>query len=187
MNQNLTREYAIETYPWGGNYRPKTRAVLTVLPEKGLKITMTCRESDPRAVYDTPDSPVCEDSCLECFIQFYPDLTHSYINFEVNANGCMLSAIVPDRNNRTSLRSLGIRLPEVQVTGTSDEWEVSYLVSFELVQKAYGQSETFRPEILKGNFYKCGDKTTEPHYGCWAEVKTENPDYHRPEWFRRLL
>lgn len=186
MNQQLTREFVIDNYPWGGEYRPKTKAALTFLPEEGLHIIMLCAENDPRAVYEIPDSPVCEDSCLECFIQFYPDDTGNYINFEVNANGCMLSAIGPDRYDRTFLRDLGIELPKVEVTRKETAWQVSYLVSFDLVRAAYGRQDDFQPENIKGNFYKCGDKTAQSHYGCWAPVAVPQPDYHRPEYFQNL-
>lgn len=187
MDKKLTKEYNIEIYPWGGDYRPKTHAELTFLPQEGLRITMQCEETEPRAVYECSDSPVCQDSCLECFIQFYPTETEKYINFEVNAKGCMLSAIGPDRYDRTPLRDLGISLPHVEVTRTEKSWQVSYLVSFELVRTAYGRTDDFQPENIKGNFYKCGDKTDWPHYGCWAPVAAPQPDYHRPECFQKLL
>jgi hypothetical protein len=37
------------------------------------------------------------------------------------------------------------------------------------------------------NFYKCGDGTPEPHFVTWNPVGTENPDYHRPEFFGKVL
>ena len=40
---------------------------------------------------------------------------------------------------------------------------------------------------MKGNFYKCGDDTKYPHFGCWNEVVWEEPDFHRPECFGDLI
>lgn len=36
---------------------------------------------------------------------------------------------------------------------------------------------------IKGNFYKCGDKTAKPHYVSWSPIATPSPDFHRPEYF----
>ena len=43
------------------------------------------------------------------------------------------------------------------------------------------------PEKLLGNFYKCGDATLLPHYLSWSQIDTEQPDFHRPEFFGELL
>ncbi|MHB1455061.1 MAG: carbohydrate-binding family 9-like protein [Saccharofermentanales bacterium] len=34
-----------------------------------------------------------------------------------------------------------------------------------------------------GNFYKCGDKTDCPHYGCWNPILLPAPDFHVPAFF----
>ncbi|MCK7536290.1 MAG: carbohydrate-binding family 9-like protein [Marinilabiliales bacterium] len=36
---------------------------------------------------------------------------------------------------------------------------------------------------FRANFYKCGDKLSNPHFVTWNPVGTEKPDYHRPEYF----
>jgi hypothetical protein len=38
-------------------------------------------------------------------------------------------------------------------------------------------------KTFTANFYKCGDKLTQPHYLTWNPVGTRNPDYHQPEYF----
>ena len=39
----------------------------------------------------------------------------------------------------------------------------------------------------KANFYKCGDETLHPHFGCWNPVVAEEPNFHLPEFFGTLL
>jgi hypothetical protein len=39
---------------------------------------------------------------------------------------------------------------------------------------------------FRANFYKCGDKLSNPHFVTWNPVGTEKPDYHRPEFFGTL-
>ena len=43
------------------------------------------------------------------------------------------------------------------------------------------------PKAVRGNFYKCGDKTAHPHFVSWNPVGTPSPDFHRPEFFGELL
>jgi hypothetical protein len=35
----------------------------------------------------------------------------------------------------------------------------------------------------RANFYKCGDKTSHPHWLTWSVVDKPEPDFHRPEFF----
>lgn len=39
---------------------------------------------------------------------------------------------------------------------------------------------------LTGNIYKCADKSPTPHYMTLFEIKSERPDFHRPEFFKKL-
>ena len=34
-------------------------------------VTMQCYEENPKAVYMEPDQPVCWDSCMEAFMNFF--------------------------------------------------------------------------------------------------------------------
>lgn len=43
------------------------------------------------------------------------------------------------------------------------------------------------PVTMRGNFYKCADLTTVPHYLSWSPVGTPSPDFHRPEYFGTLV
>ena len=40
---------------------------------------------------------------------------------------------------------------------------------------------------LRGNFYKCGDLTSEPHYLSWAPITFERPSFHLPAFFGNLI
>ena len=36
------------------------------------------------------------------------------------------------------------------------------------------------------NLYKCGDRLSHPHFLSWKPVRTETPDFHRPEFFEAV-
>lgn len=40
---------------------------------------------------------------------------------------------------------------------------------------------------LRGNFYKCGDLTSEPHYLSWAPITFPRPNFHLPAFFGTLI
>ena len=64
-----------------------------------------------------------------------------------------------------------------------DRWEVTIFIPNETIAAVYGVSEFPEGYTLKGNVYKCGDETEIPHFLTWNPVHTEEPDFHRPEYF----
>ena len=66
-------------------------------------------------------------------------------------------------------------------------WAVEYHVPFALFAKYFGsQTPTPGCEWL-GNFYKCGDQTSHPHWGSWAPVDTPRPNFHQPNFYQPLI
>jgi hypothetical protein len=43
-----------------------------------------------------------------------------------------------------------------------------------------------KPESLRANIYKCGDKCDQPHFLSWSPIGLPNPDFHCPEWFGEI-
>ncbi|MFY9152364.1 MAG: carbohydrate-binding family 9-like protein, partial [Prolixibacteraceae bacterium] len=39
---------------------------------------------------------------------------------------------------------------------------------------------------MRGNFYKCGDGLSVPHFVSWTKIKTEKPSFHEPAFFGGL-
>lgn len=66
-------------------------------------------------------------------------------------------------------------------------WAVQYSIPFTFIEKYFGKLDIKSGYRLEGNFYKCGDETKYPHYGCWNPIKISSPDFHRPEFFGDLI
>lgn len=177
----------VNHFPWGKDYCPMTTAKIWFESEIGFHVIMQCQESHPLAVYQNPDEPVYEDSCMECFLQFYPEESEIYMNFEVNSNGIMLCQKGTGRRDRIFIRNMGFDQPKVTLQKTESSWKISYVIPLELIGQVYGRCDFVSGQILRGNFYKCGDKTEIPHYGCWNLIGCDKPDYHRPEYFGSLM
>lgn len=176
----------VDTYPWGGDYRPRTEAQLFFVEGVGFRVHMRCYETEIRAEYQKPDEAVYQDSCMECFLNFYPDESAGYLNFEVNANGVMLCQFGENKYSRTFIRQMGYTQPEVKSDRAADYWEIEYTIPLELIQNVYGKSEFPDDFIIKGNFYKCGDLTSAAHYGCWNPIDYVKPNFHLPEFFGEI-
>lgn len=176
----------ITHYPWGTDYIPCTNAWLYRIENKGFYLKMRCEETAPRAVYTEDNDPVYKDSCMEFFVNFFPEEEGSgYLNFEMNSNGAILCEY-GHPGNRFYLKDKGINYPHPRVTKGDDFWEIELLITDELIETIYGQSHFKKGHQFKGNFYKCGDDTHTPHYGSWSLIKNEYPAFHKPEFFGNL-
>lgn len=167
---------------WSPN--PPPSVSLQALWQPDALLVRLCSDAPPtRAVNTAPGSPVWQDSCLECFLggeQGY------YVNLEANANSALLAAVGPDRHDRRPLVTLELFAPAVRSAPCGSGWEAVFTVSSGLLEAYFG----FSPEpgeTLRANFYACGDLTPAPYYAAWSPVRTEAPDFHRPEFFGTLL
>lgn len=180
----------IDKDPWNFGSLPETHAKLSFLEGEGFLVEMWCYETGMRAVNLEPDSPVYEDSCMECFLNFYPEQRSQYLNFEVNANGAMLCQVGEGKAGRVFIREKGFAQPdtEVEIADGAEKpfWKVSYLIPLSLIGQVYGRCDFVPGHRLAGNFYKCGDKTVGVHYGCWNAIEALKPNYHLPEFFGSL-
>ena len=184
---SMVEKLPVDICPWGGEYRPEVFAQAAFAEGEGFYIRMTCREAAPRAVFTQPDDMVCRDSCLEFFFDPAPDTGVGYINIEANALGTSLIGLGCGRHDRRSVRSLGCEIPVVEAFRDGEYWGWQGFISLQTVSQLYGKSEFAAGDILRGNFYKCGDWTEVEHYIVWSPVTAPQPDYHRPECFGRLI
>jgi hypothetical protein len=171
---------------WGGSV-PPTEFAVCFDPAAGFFIRLRCRERNPRAVCTEDDGPVWEDSCVEAFLNFAPERGRDYINIEVNANGAMLCGFGSSRSGRVRLSALGVRRPSARSAAEGDSWRADIFVPLETVRSLFGAASFPRGSGFRGNFYKCGDRTAEPHYGAWARIEHDVPLFHLPDQFGRLV
>lgn len=149
---------------------------------------------DLRAVNMEDCGRIWEDSCCEFFVQA-PDGSE-YFNFEVNPAGFLVASHGPAREGReplpaedfarivriTSVSGLSSIDSPVEFEGGLWNWRVMLIIPFDII----GVDADNLPAKLRGNFYKCGDRTAHPHFASWAPISTPTPDFHRPEFFGEL-
>ena len=176
--------FSLDCFPWAKDYPacPKTSVTLS-WNEEGIAVHFVSYETNLRAIETEHNAPVCQDSCMEMFMQYAPKTDARYINLEINPNCAVYAAIRYDRARREMIDPADIELLGVRSAIFEDRWELDFCVPVAFLQKYVPTYEHKAGAPLRGNFYKCGDLTDHPHYGCFANVGVPQPDYHRPEFF----
>ena len=154
--------------------------------DSGFNVKFTIKEKNPLREKTNHFESVHEDSCVEFFANFDPKNSNRYINFETNANGVMNVSFRADRFDYVNLKHEEVEGFGIKPDIFDDYWTVSYKISFDFLKKYYPEFDIDKAEYISCNFYKCGEKTEIEHYISHFEVKTEKPDFHRPEYFGKL-
>ena len=182
------RKHAIDTVNWSEFcYKPDVKLSICY-SDSELLIKFYVTENGVRAVNGEANTPVYQDSCVEFFTK--PVSDGPYKNFEFNAIGTCLSQVGMDRNSRDfvdaeqiatirRLSSLGSETFEEKPG--EHTWSLLVAIPFTLI---FGEAQPdLSGKIIRSNFYKCGDKLSQVHYLSWNPIETEDPDFHRPEFF----
>ena len=172
-------------WPEAFPYKPKVK-VRVAHDADALLVRFDVVENGLRAVCTHLNGPVWEDDCVEFFVKT-PGSGY-YYNFETNCIGIGLAAKRVSRDecvhfDDETMAKLGhhssVPCEPVDLEG-EHSWSLELKVPFSVLDCGP------KPEVLEGNFYKCGDKTAVPHFLCWNPIETPKPDFHRPEYFGRL-
>ena len=157
--------------------------------EKHLYIHYMVRGLSLRAMSDKDGEYVHPDSCVEFFMRNADEMF--YTNFEFNCIGTCLAARGQGRQNRVPFTSNEYRkirrYTTIQCEAFEEKkglhtWELTIAIPFELM----GLNASNLPDMIRGNFYKCADKTANPHYVTWSSINLPTPDYHCPELFGEI-
>lgn len=172
-------------------YRPEV-SFRTFHNDEFLFLEYDVREKCTAALEMTDGNDVYRDSCVEFFVQ--REGSDHYCNFEWNAIGTLCMSRRTGRfdpvhapkdvlGSVLSASTFG-RKPFSEISG-DNVWTLRVAVP---CSAFFGENlSSWRGARLRGNFYKCGDALSTPHYLTWAPVSTPSPDYHRPEFFRPIV
>ena len=170
-------------------YRPLT-AVSIAHSGNYIYIDFVVRCNYLRAVNYANNSSVHQDSCVEFFV--CPNGQLPYYNFEFNCIGTIHAACRTDRHNGTPLTDAQLdTIKRYPSCGTRPFEELEGMFSWNLLVaiplSVMNLKYEGKPIRMKGNFYKCADFTTTPHFLSWAPIDTPEPDFHRPDFFADIV
>ena len=196
-------ELEVTHYLWeDSGHRPRTRARL-LWDDAWLAVLFVVDDRYVRAVAQGFNDSVCHDSCVEFFVAPGADPAEdAYFNFEVNCGGTMLlyrcastaeqaggsaaTVEVPEEEGATiAMAHTQPRIVDPEIVGPTT-WAVEYHLPWSLFENHFGPVTPGAGSVWRANFYKCGDRTSHPHWGSWAPVDSPRPNFHRPGSFRPI-
>lgn len=176
-------------------FRPVVKAKM-MYSNDAIYVIFNVEDRFIRCVTKDVNGPVCEDSAVEFFFSPDENAGEKYFNLETNCGGTplMYYNTVP----RKTFKILGTAdilqieiahsLPQIinpEIKGPVT-WTIEYRIPVSLLEKYSNVTQPRPGSTWKANFYKCADKTSNPHYLTWAHISTDQPDFHLPQFFGEL-
>jgi hypothetical protein len=190
LKANALDKNRIDFAPWPQyNYKPAVSFAIAY-GKDCILLKYYVREKGIRAVYSRSNEPVYKDSCVEFFMALENE--NSYYNFEFNCIGNCLLAYGDNRENRQFLSESDIKKIKHEAIIKTDNgalaneirWELTLMIPFTVF--SFHTITSLQNKDCKANFYKCGDELPQPHFLAWNDIKSEQPDFHLPEYFGEL-
>lgn len=142
---------------------------------------------------------VCQDSCVEAFLQ--PLTDKGYFNFEINVAGVIHVSYIVDHTrvsdgfkdfsfltdaelDMIQIQSDGHGRIDPEITDPLD-WSITCRIPFSVFEKYIGPLKIDAQTPWQGNFYKCADHSSHPHWLSWQPIG-EMLDFHQPAFFGTL-
>lgn len=157
-----------------------------------IYIKFSVKENDIKAAVSEDQGRTWTDPCVEFFVS--PEGNLDYYNFECTCTGKLLLAWHPagapkEAADKEVLDSVK-RFPSL---GTETfplrkgeyEWSVIEIIPATALFRS--GIECLDGKEMTANFYKCGDELPTPHFLSWSEIEWEEPSFHRPEQFGKLI
>jgi hypothetical protein len=177
-------------------HRPRVRARLASVGHT-LFVRFDVNDRFVRCVHREPQSMVCEDSCVEIFLE-PPGGGDGYFNLEMNCGGAFLlyhitdprphperlldsfGEVHPEATRLLTIRSTLPPLIEPERAEPTD-WSLIAAVPIAVLASRVPSLRTYSGR-WRGNLFKCGDKTSHPHWAAWSCIGSELR-FHQPDRF----
>ena len=183
-------------HPRSSSHRPVTHARL-LYDDRHLYVHFHVRDRYVRCVHTTYQSMVSRDSCVEFFLQ--PDPARGYFNFEFNCGTTLLLYYIEDPTRAEDAPFRKFAKVPASLAGTIQawsslpqrvdpeiaqplDWTLGCSVPFSLFEPWVGRVNNIGGQRWRGNFFKCGDETSHPHWASWSPIG-DTLRFHQPERF----
>lgn len=183
--------------PEGSDHRPQTSARL-LHDGQGIHGLFHVHDRFVRCVRTGYGSEVWKDSCVEFFAE--PKPGRGYFNFEFNCGGAFLCNHIVDPTRTADGFKQFTRLPEavvrpIQVHTSLPRlvdpeiagpltWDLQFYIPFAVFEPCIGPLVSLAGATWRGNFFKCADECSHPHWASWSPVDQLN--FHLPRCFGEI-
>jgi len=143
-------------------------------------------------------SEVWKDSCVEIFVE--PKPGRGYFSFEFNCGGAFLVNHIVDPTRTVAGFQQFTRVPEraaktVRIITSlppvteperveAVDWTLQFAIPFSLLAQYVGPLGEVSGQTWRGNFFKCAEENSQPHWAAWSPVDEFN--FHLPRCFGEL-
>jgi hypothetical protein len=173
-------------------FKPAVQAKM-MYDDANVYVIFRAEDRYVRCIANQINGRVWEDSCVEFF--FSPDtkLPERYFNLETNCGGTALMHYhVNPKKENPDLEVEDIKKIEIahsmpqQVDPEITEpttWTLEYRIPLAVLEKVSAVTRPGHGVIWRANFYKCADKSSNPHWITWSPVENDKPNFHLPRYF----
>ena len=183
--------------PEGSDHRPRTLARLLHTAD-GIHGIFQVRDRYVRCVRTNYFDEVWKDSCVEFFAQ--PKGDRGYFNLEFNCGGAHLCSYISNPERTPTGFKEFVKLPPgmgetIQVRSSLPTriepeitdpvvWTLAFYVPLAVFESYVGPLDPVSGQVWRGNFHKCADESSHPHWATWSPLDGLN--FHRPSCFGTL-
>jgi hypothetical protein len=164
--------------------------------DENIYVIFQVQDRYVRAVETEIHGKVWEDACVEFF--FAPERSEPlhYFNVEVNCGGTALISF--NRVPGVDYTTLALRdMQQIEIAHTLPKivnpeiaepvvWTLEYRLPPDVLEKYTGFTHPKPGVIWRGNFQKCAETNSHPHWLTWARIEHPIPKFHMPQFFGKL-
>ena len=176
---------------------PETKAAL-MYDSENLYGRFTVRDKFVIAKATQNMEHVWKDSCVELFFTPSDKVAEGYFNLEMNCTGVIYMQhqisrgegriSIPEENLRSVITRTTLTEPIPKEIKTETEWELVFKFPFELMKRFHPGFILPEPGVIwSGNFNKCADESSNPHWITWNKIELPKPEFHRPDFFGKFI
>lgn len=182
-------------FPWWTRGKKEQTVAKMLWDDRCLYVGYRCQDAHIWAEHPERDSAVWKDDCVEVFTAPNPDQPDNYFNIEMNVRGAFLDQHHPDGPGKEVARewnSSGIKIA-ITIDGTLNDdsdadrsWVLEVAIPFANFAKVAKNAPPKRGDVWHLNLNRLGGKTN-PQFSQWSASKTEEPQFHAPKYFGRVV
>jgi len=179
-------------------YRPQTQ-IRVLHDTNNLYVHFDVADRYVRCTHLGYQDSVCNDSCVEFFVQPLPD--KGYFNFELNCGGTMMlmynedaklgaragryCSVWPEHAQQIRIRHSMPRVVQPEITEPVN-WRLAMSIPMSIFEHYVGPVLPVNGQPWRANFFKCADGTSHPHWASWSPINGQL-NFHQPQFFGQLL
>ncbi len=177
-------------------FKPEAQAKM-MYDDENIYVIFHVKDQYVRCLTKEINGPVWEDGAVEFFFAPDADQPLLYFNLETNCGGTPLMHynLVPRKESRELFREdimkieIAHSLPRIIDPEMKDpvNWTLEYRIPLAMLEKYSKITHPGKDVRWKANFYKIAENNSNHHYITWSVVENPVPDFHKPEFFGKLI